>query len=87
MPLELREDPQMSVAEESGRLIVAPDAVRAEPEQRRALSNNGCSLALCKNCIFASMFISKRWGSTQATSRSKTTEHGGAAVKPMAAFN
>ena len=38
MPLELREDPQMGVAEESGRLIIrGPNAVRAEPEQRRAL--------------------------------------------------
>jgi len=38
MPLELREDSQMGVAEELGRLIVrGPAAMRAEPEQRRAL--------------------------------------------------
>ena len=38
IPLDLREDRQMSVAEESGRLIVrGPDAMRGEPEQLRAL--------------------------------------------------
>ena len=38
VPLDLREDRQMSVAEESGQLIVrGPDAMRGEPEQRRAL--------------------------------------------------
>jgi predicted metal-dependent hydrolase len=36
--LDLREDQQMSVAEEAGQLIVrGPDAMSGEPEQRRAL--------------------------------------------------
>lgn len=38
IPLDLREDQQMSVAEEAGQLIVrGPDAMSGEPEQRRAL--------------------------------------------------
>lgn len=38
IPLDLRKDRQMSVAEESGQLIVrGPDAMRGEPEQLRAL--------------------------------------------------
>jgi predicted metal-dependent hydrolase len=88
VPLDLREDRQMSVAEESGQLIVrGPDAMSGEPEQRRALVEQWLYAARWRAALFASTSISKRWGPARAPFRSKITERDGVAVSPMAVFS